>query len=347
MTSAQRVHALLRNEPVNKIPFTIYESKLIGLPYEIKMRERGICMVKRISTASYSCPNITSHTDAFEYDGKLRYRHCITTPRGDLTYVTEPQKTTSWTVEHMFKSPDDYKKLEFWFKDRIISENYNYADALKADREARDIVVRDDISLEPLQEIIMTMGTNEFCIEWMDNRDEILKLYDILCEKRRKVYEIVAQSPFRFSNYGGNVTPSVIGREAFEKYYMPVYEEACEVFHRYGKKIGCHLDADNTVIMDLVAKTNLDYIEAYDAGISPPLAEASNIWKDKLIWLNWPSGWQFHSYEEIIADTKTLIDSVKDKNKLIIGITEDIPHTIQEKNLNAILDAVELYGGIL
>jgi len=249
-------------------------------------------------------------------------------------------------MEYMFKSPDDYKKLEFWVKDRIITENTNYAEALKIDREEQDIVVRNDIGLEPLQEIIRTMGTNEFCIEWMDNRDEILKLYDIICEQRRKAYEIVANSPFRFSNYGGNVTPVIIGREGFEKYYMPVYEEACEVFHKHGKKIGCHLDADNTVITDLVAQTNLDYIEAYDAGVGPSLEEASNIWPDKVIWLNWPSGWQYHSYEEIIADTKMLIDTMKDKQKLIMGVTEDIPNTIQERNLNAILDAVDLYGGI-
>ncbi len=39
------------------------------------------------------------------------------------------------------------------------------------------------------------MRNRGLCIEWMDNRDEIFKLYDIIVENRRKIYPLVAESP--------------------------------------------------------------------------------------------------------------------------------------------------------
>ena len=115
----------------------------------------------------------------------------------------------------------------------------------------------------------------------MDNRDEILKLYEALLVIARKIYPIVANSPIEICAYGGNVTPQIIGVENFEKYYVPNYNEAAEMLHKKGKLIGTHLDGDNTLIMSAVAKTKLDYIEAYDAGIGPSVKEAKNTGKTK------------------------------------------------------------------
>ena len=170
--------------------------------------------------------------------------------------------------------------------------------------------------------------------------DEIVKLYNILRDKMAEIYPIVAKSPFRFSNYGGNVTPEIIGRSVFEKYYLPVYAEACEVFHKEGKRIGVHFDADNKTIMDLIGSTDLDYIEAYDISMSPPISEAEKHFKNKVLWLNWPSGWQLRSEEEIIGNTKEIMASVGAKNRFIFGITEDIPKEIQRRNLRAIQTAI-------
>ena len=58
----------------------------------------------------------------------------------------------------------------------------------------------------------------------------------------------------------------MIGPEAFRDYYLPHYNEAAEALHKTGTLIGTHLDADNTLIMELVARTSLDYIEAYRSG---------------------------------------------------------------------------------
>jgi hypothetical protein len=76
-----------------------------------------------------------------------------------------------------------------------------------------------------------------------------------------------------FANYGGNVIPGVVGEANFPEYFVPHYKEAAEIMHARGKLLGCHLDGRNTPIMDAVAKTGLDYIEAYDPGIKEALAK--------------------------------------------------------------------------
>jgi hypothetical protein len=185
------------------------------------------------------------------------------------------------------------------------------------------------------------MGTETFCYEWMDNQDEIMEIYQSLVEKNRKVYPVVADGPLALANYGGNVTPQIIGTVNFKKYYIPNYNEATEILHKKGKLIGCHLDADNTTIMKEISETNLDYIVAYDAGISPPIKCAREAWPNKVLWINWPSSWQLEDPEEITRRTVDLISEAGDGKGFIIGITEDLPEERWACNYTAIMDGIE------
>jgi hypothetical protein len=258
-----------------------------------------------------------------------------------LSTLTEKGVNTTWTHEHIFKSPEDYKALEFFIRDSKIIPEYRVV--LKTtEMLGDDFAVRDQIPLEPLQALISEyMGAETFGYEWMDNRDEVIRLYHALVELNRKVYPVVAEGPLAFANYGGNVVPQIIGKENFKNYYIPNYQEAAEVLHKKGKLIGSHFDADNTLIMEDIGDTPLDYIEAYDPGISPPVDQAMNLWSDKILWINWPSSWHLHSLKEVYEDTVNLIQTAGDKGHFIIGITEDVPEDKWQGNYNAIMDAIE------
>jgi hypothetical protein len=127
----------------------------------------------------------------------------------------------------LFKSSEDYKKILFLIKDEVYEPDY---DVLVGAEKASggDSIFRASFGLEPLQTFVsgIYMDMQDFCMEWMDNRDEILKLYDAVVENRRKIYPLVAQSPVSHANYGGNVVSSIIGMENFEKYYIQHYNEA-------------------------------------------------------------------------------------------------------------------------
>lgn len=344
MTPYQRVITALRGEEPDRVPFTVYSQMIPQCTVERELRNRGLCIVYRIRSYSMHYPNVK--IEAHHYtDEKERQviRTVYQTPHGTLSTLVQPAGFTSWTHERMFKTEEDYKALLFLIKDTVVKPDYSTAIKTVTDL-GEDFIVRDNMPLEPLQALISNyMDTETFCMEWMDNRDEVLKLYEALVDVNRKTYPLVADGPLEFANYGGNVVPQIVGVENFRKYYVPHYNEAAEVLHKKGKLIGCHLDADNSLIMGDVAETDLDYIEAYDPGISPSLNIARKAWPEKTIWINWPSAWHLDTEDEVCCKTVGLIEDSSRKKGFIIGITENLPEDRWRKNFTAIMDGIDKY----
>ena len=341
-TPRRRVMNVLHGEIPDKTPFTLYTNKLPRCTIERELRSRGLCMIERTTSYQVARPNVTFEEHRFiNASGKLVVKTIFHTPVGDLSMLVEPAGFTSWTHEYLFKSPDDYKAILFMIKDSVVTEDYARAAKLE-EVLGEDFAVRDNLPSEPLQTFISGsyFDPAEYCMQWMDNRDEMLKLYDAQVELTRKIYPIAVKSPLQFCNFGGNVVPQIVGRESFSKYYIPIYNEAAEEFHKVGKFIGTHLDAENQSIMDLVAQTHLDYIEAYDPGMSPSVSDARKAWPDKVLWINFPSAWHLRSPEEVYKNTLRLIEEAKPGNNFIIGITEDVPEGRWAENYTQIMNAI-------
>ena len=45
MTPAQRAKTVYRGEKPDRIPFTVYESKVVGKPYELEVRANDVCLL--------------------------------------------------------------------------------------------------------------------------------------------------------------------------------------------------------------------------------------------------------------------------------------------------------------
>ena len=156
----------------------------------------------------------------------------------------------------------------------------------------------------------------------------------------------VAQSPALFANYGGNVTPEIIGLETFEKYYVQHYNEAAEVFHKHGKLIGCHFDANCKLHSKPIAGTDLDYIEAFTPAPDTDMtvAEARKAWSGKVLWLNFPSSIHLKSDAEVEATTLDLLDQAGTMDGFIMGVTEDMPPDRWQNSCRAIMQGVERHS---
>jgi hypothetical protein len=269
------------------------------------------------------------------------------TPVGTVSELNEPAGFTSWHHEKFFKSPDDYKILEFILQDETFQADYGpLAEAMKQD--GGDSIFRAQVGLEPLQTFISgrMMKMEDFCLQWMENRDQILKLYRIVVEKHRELYPILAESPVHIINYGGNVVSEIIGEDVFRKYYLPHYREAAEYFRKRGKLTGCHLDSNNKLIAGAVADSELDYIEAFtpapDTDMS--LADARAAWPDKILWLNFPSSLHLKSNEEVRRHTVDLLNEIESAEGIIMGITENIPDNRGYESCLAVMDGLEQHN---
>jgi hypothetical protein len=344
-TPRENVEFVLNRGDAKIVPFTMYKEKIPQCTTERYMRNNGLCIVERIPVFSTWRPNVKVTEHTYWKDSKRLTRIQYETPKGSVSTLIESAGFTSWTHEKMFKTSDDYKVLLFLIQDEVYRPEY--ATVLEAMNAAGDdFIFRGVFGLEPLQSIISgnLMGMETFCMEWMDNRDEILKLYNALVEKRRVVYPIVAKSPVMHANYGGNVTPEIIGLETFQKYYIQHYNEAAEIMHKHGKLIGCHFDANCKLLAKDIQDTALDYIEAFtpapDTDMS--LSEARKAWPDKVLWLNFPSSVHLKSPQEVTETTISMMNELDSTLGIIMGITEDIPQHIWQTSCKAIMDGLEL-----
>ncbi|HOJ40229.1 MAG TPA: hypothetical protein PKX93_08085 [bacterium] len=346
MTAKERVEKVLRGGHAEKVPFTIYESKIPQCEAERMMRNQGLCILCRTSVFRVHLPEVKVTQYSWEENGRKRIRTLYETPVGTLSSVEEPAGFTSWHLKWLFEKPEDYKPLLFM----IQNERYEpaYEEVLEKEKMmGGDGLFRAGIGSEPLQQLISRyMGTETFCYEWMERRDEVLKLYQAIAEQRRKVYPIVARSPLLHANYGGNVVPEIIGLENFEKYYVPHYQEAAEIMHRHGKLLGSHFDANCRLLAEAISRTDLDYIEAFTPAPDTDLtlAEARKAWPDKVLWLNFPSSLHLKSDEEVEKATVELLNELESVDGLIMGITEDIPPHRWPGSCQAIMAGLERHS---
>ena len=347
MTPRQRVETVLNGGRADRVPFTVYECMLPPCRAERELRNRGLCILNRQGVFATHRPNVRTTTHSETDDrGRAVVRTVHETPAGTLTAVSEPAGFTAWQRERLFKGPEDYKAIAFLIADECYEPTYaEYAAAEEA--FGSDAVFRAAIGLEPLQVLVSggMMSMQDFCLEWMDRRDELLKLYNLIVANRRRIYPIVAASPASHANYGGNVVPTITGPEVFREYYLPHYNEAAEALHRAHKRIGCHFDADCGLLAEAIGETDLDYIEALTPapGTDMTLAEARAAWPDKTLWINFPSSAHLRPDAEVEATAVALIDQAG-TDGLIIGITEDMPPHRWQDSCRAIMDGIDRHA---
>ncbi|MCM8818181.1 MAG: hypothetical protein NC915_01695 [Candidatus Omnitrophica bacterium] len=350
MEPKERVEVVLKRKKPDKIPFTIYENKLPQCTVERILRNNGLCIVKRISVYNVVYPDVKFKTITYTEDGVTYTKTIIETPFGELE--TTNRKTsltddfTTWKITHIFKTPDDYKKIMFMVKNAKYLPVYERF--IELEKECgNDIFLRGYVAATPLHLIMVDfMGIEKFSEEWAERKDEIENLYKVMVEKLREIYPILAESPCFAFNFGGNETGNVMGRERFEKYVLPLYFECGEILHKKGKVFGPHLDGNNKVWADLIAKSPIDYIEAFSPypDTDMEFEEGYNLWKDKILWINFPSSLHLTDEKKIKETVSRFIEISRKDYRLIIGITEDIPKEKWQRNLLYISEVINEFS---
>ena len=349
MTPRNLVEAALRGERVPRVPFTVYENMIPQCVAEREMRNRGLCLLKwDVQPVITRRPNVKVKTESWREGERKLIRTHYDTPAGSVSTLEEDAGYTTWYHETMFKDPGDYKVLKFIAGDAVYTENY------AAFREAgalfgEDGIYRPGMGDDPMQAIMIPplMNMETFAGEWVENRDEILSLYGILRDGWRRLIPFVAGAPGLAVNCNGNFVVDMLGPKGFEEYFLPLYQEAAETMHRGGKLLGSHLDGNCRAIAPLVARSGLDYIEAFtpapDTDMS--LADARTAWPGKAIWLNFPSSLHLKSDADVEKAAFNLLDEAGRPEGIIMGVTEDMPPHRWRDSCRAIMCGLERHAG--
>jgi len=327
MTPRERYLAALAGRMPDRVPFAVWNNKLPGEPVNSRLLELEACIVNKSSVYTFSTAGTDLRTEQLEsVAGLERRRRIYHTPAGRLTTIERIVPGSIWLEKMPFGGPDDYEPLEAFVRSKVYQPCY---DKFLADDTmyGRQSVARPETIYTPIQELICKyMGVEIFCIEWQDRRDRLLKLCETIAEDRRKRLEIVAASEARFVIIEGNVIPELIGPERFERYHAPYIEQACELLHKNGKLAGAHLDANNKLLAEAVARTSLDLIESFTPppDCNLPLAEARRLWPDKTIQINFPSSVHLAGAPAVQKAAVDILKQAAPGNRFIVAISEDI-----------------------
>lgn len=329
------------------VPFTTYENKIITCEAERRLRNDGLCIIQRSpSIYRHESPNVTVRHGHYHENGVAYVRTEISTPSGDLFSIQRPVEGTTWRETLLFQGPENYDALEFMLRDRRPLPNY---EAFRQAQELTggDVMIRAGIDgYSPLQEIIINlMGVEQFAIEWAERRDEVMRLYNAITQRRRESYRIAAQSPAEMVAYGGNVTAEIIGLERFEQFVLPHYDECAEVLHAHGKQLCVHLDGNCRLLADAIGRSSIDCVEAftpYETDMT--LAEARQAWPDKILWINFPSSVHLAEAGVIEDITRRLLREAAPGERFLIGITENVPSDRWQDSFTAISRTIREHG---
>jgi len=349
MTPRERVEAVLHGERPDRVPFTIYETKLPRCEAERRLRGEGVCLVAHSpSVFRKISPNVARERTTYAEDGISYVRTRIRTPEGELSSLerVSPEGDTTWVVEWLFKGPDDYRALLRMVRDEAYVPDYE--SFIRAQGVmGEDGFLMADIGSPPFQHVMESlMGLVNFAQEWMERRDEVLRLYDAVAESRRRLYRVVAESPALAANYGGNVTSEVVGVKRFEAYYLPHYDEFAEVMHARGKKVGVHFDTNVWALSEAIGRSRIDYVEGFtprpDTDMS--VAEARCAWPDKVLWVNFPTSVHQERVETVEETMRQVLFEAAPGDRFMVGITERMPPERWRESLSTILRVVQERG---
>lgn len=249
------------------------------------------------------------------------------------------------TSEFLVKSPDDYRALKFIVED-IHYEPFYYAIEDQLKHLGEDGIVVTDLPYEPLERLLLDwVEWKRFYLDLSKNSRVIDEIVQILERKyEEELFPIAANSPSEVIRYGGNVDSILVSPLMFQRYYSPSYSKFAEILHEKGKSLSVHMDGRLKALAEEIANSNVDIVEAFTP---PPMGDlplnsAMALWKNKSVWINFPSAISTLPVYPPRVVKKYLIDYLEslipgERAALIVSTENRVP----EESLMAMMDVME------
>ncbi|MHB9131761.1 MAG: uroporphyrinogen decarboxylase family protein [Armatimonadota bacterium] len=330
MTPRERVLAVLAGDKPERVPFLIWNNK-IPPELEARLLELGACVIVKSTVwrEQWHGVEITREPLPPQADGHPRTRTVFRTPAGDLSIMQAYRPGTIWLEKHLFDSPADYDALEAFLQARSYVPDFNTFRQHDA-QYLGQCLARPATVHAPMHEVIYDLlGIENFCMEWVDNRERVLRLIELMTIDVDARVQLMADSPTHLCVIDGNTEVSIMGIDRYREYYLPHIHRSCERLHAVGKYAGAHLDGNNLLLADEVAQTSLDFIESFTPppDCNLPLTEARHKWPEKTLLVNFPSSLHHGGPDAVRHDARELLrEGVGDGRHFVMGVIEDVPN---------------------
>lgn len=372
MNKKERIEAVIRHKKIDKIPWTMYASYPPWGETELKFRNEGLTLIyQHFPICKVSIPEVEVTEESQYILGSDIGRNTIIrkfrTPLGEVSTKHElfinnlptpgdliqkfgseiDQEMLSWVTGFPFKSESDYEILEYIYKNILYSPNFE--EFIKTENLiGSDGFIMANLGKSPFQILLYElMGIERCYLEYYSNPKKFRRLYEVLYENLRKKYMLVADSPALLFWSSENLTSMLTPPDLFQEFYVPFYNEMADILHKKGKVYAVHMDGNLKNLVNFIKETKIDVIEAFTPPPMGdlPVAEAMKIWKDKIIWINFPGTLLATSNaKEIKEYTIGLLKSIAPGDNFMIGCTESFPMERWDMAFGAISNALKECG---
>jgi len=340
------VMTVYRGGEPEKVPWLIYDGLLPRGYFERRLRNMGLGLKVSAPVWRVEMPHVRVETRSI---GNIVYTS-FHTPVGSVSMKQrvglQEGAGASWTIEYPIKGLADFEVIEF------IAEDTRYIPDYKAFLDAERNLGRDGVVFvwagrSPIQELqIELMGYEMFAIALYKYPKEFERLLRVLEKRADERYRIIAESPAEIVNGTDNINSVIVSPKLYEKYVMPFYSRQHRLLRKHDKILENHMDGKLRVLKDLIAKTDLDAVEAF----TPPpigdltLREAREAWKGKIVSLNIPESIFLEGPHVIRKYIVGILKEAAPGDSFMLSITEDIPPTHRENALLAVTSIWRRYG---
>jgi hypothetical protein len=349
MTIKERILTAMTWGLPDQVPLTVYDWMLPRGLAERQLREAGVGLIVRLPGHRVTHRQVEIVSCEYQENGRKLIRRTIKTPVGEAYQILEPDpayETSNWTHAHLIKGPEDYRVMEFYYRDMVFRDNFD------AVREAQRRVGSDGLVLlriakSPLQEMLyQLMGLERFAVDYQERRDLFDSLHAVMVARYEELYEFAAASPVEILQLGDNIYSDMVGRERYQRYLMPEYAKIMARLRGTGKLLAVHMDGNLRSLATEVAAAPFDIVEA----MTPPpmgdfsVREARQMWPAKALWLNFTSSMHIERPDVIEAHTRELLAEAGTTRGFGISVTEDAPVQALEHSLAVIARVLREHG---
>ncbi|MFH1905481.1 MAG: uroporphyrinogen decarboxylase family protein [bacterium] len=348
MTIRERIIKSLHGEMADIVPFTVYAGDIPQGETERELRNAGLGFLRRVPIYKSYMDKVKICKEEYWENGKQLIRKFIHTPVGE---VEERLRTgggfgTKLRFEFYIKKAEDYKIVEFMIQNTFYKPNYEEFLEIEKDM-GEDGYVAGNLPYTPMQEmIIMLMGPERFAVDFYEHPELINSLYETMFKKHRELYQIAAESPAEVIWHGDNITSEMIGLERFQKYVVNCYNELASHLHPKGKLVAVHMDGKLNHLKHAIADSSINIVEAFtpppDGDLSIP--EARRLWKDKVLWINYPASFHLKTPKEIRVYTLKLLKDAVPGDRFLISNTENLTPCVWQRYMKTVTEVLKEKG---
>lgn len=352
MTGRERIIAALQRHKVDRIPFSLcldnyFVSSLPKQGYNMNLLE----------TFRYLNNDIMErHSPIYriEYGGKINITTdnlgdveilSISTPLGKLKQVK--QRGSAGFRKYLLETMEDIKAYTYCQEHLEFVPDYETFERHQEKIGDDGIATPDGWQTPILWLLEHEMGIENTVYALKDYPDEMEYLFDVMHEKIKKSYEIIADSPAVVGFTYEDTSTTFLSDEYLEKYCIPCLNEYSDILHRADKVHIVHMCGKLKGFANQIRDCELDGVDS----LCPPTTgdmwphEARESWGSKiiiggleppaLVWMN---------EEETIRYTVDVLNSIAPGENFVLSTGDAVAHDTPLDNLSCIATLVEKYG---